>query len=98
MRDFTNIYRGDDPSEHRLLRIAEAMSNTLEAHPEFKGERAIIMLDNVSESRGGFMSFGYKDEDGDNEDYAVVEDLICQAKLIARGHGYDIQVTMISLS
>jgi len=98
MTEFFDIYRGDDPSQHRLLRVCDAMSKALQAHPEFQGERAIIMLDNKQEQMGGFMLYGYEDDEGDNDDYEVIADLISQAKLIARGHGYDLTVQMISLS
>jgi hypothetical protein len=98
MTEFTNIYRGNDPDEHRLLRLCHAMSNTLAEHSEFNGEHAVIMLDNKQEQRGGFMVYGYEDPDGDIDDYEVINDLLRQAKLIARGHGYDLQVNLISLS
>lgn len=98
MTEFSNVYRGDDPTEHRLLRVCDAMSKTLTMHPEFKGERAIIILDSEQEQMGGFMIHGYEDDDGANDDYEVIEDLLRQARRIARSHGYDLQASLISLS
>lgn len=101
MPDFNLEYRGsepEDPDSRRVHRLCKLAVDALQADPEYEGERVIFMLDNSERRRGGFLCVNYEDEEGYIDDRALIDDLLAQAKLIAKLHGFDFAIMPVSLT
>lgn len=85
MSDEQRPTRITEPND-RLSRLAAAMTDALEAHPEYGGERAIVMLDSQVERRYMTHLSGY-----DDETEAVV-DLFLHLRAMMRATGRDLDL------
>lgn len=78
-----NAHRTDEPTD-RLTRMCDAMTDALEAHPEFRGdERCIVFL--LDGEEGGIEWFGYEDHG------EVVADLLAHLKALLEVNGQTLQ-------
>jgi hypothetical protein len=74
---------GEAPTD-RLGRIAAAMLEAAEAHPEYRdGDRVIVMLDDDVEKRGMLAHGGY----GEDEGADAFVNLLGHVDAIAQGNG-----------
>jgi hypothetical protein len=72
----------------RLTRICEAMTKTLESHPEhLREDKAIVFLDDGK--RGGSVLHGY------DEDMDAMVDLFMHLKAVFEANGKTLMVTSI---
>lgn len=71
----------------RLTRMADAITEALEAHPEFdENDRVIVMLVNSETKQAGLELSGY-DEDAD-----AMGDMFQHLRAIVRAGGGDLQI------
>jgi hypothetical protein len=81
--------RSTEPHD-RLTRICDAMTKTMDLHPErLKGDRAIVFLDSTDEKRGGINIHGYDD------DIEAIVDLFMHMRAIMRANGKDLDFIAI---
>lgn len=74
--------RTEGQPQDRLTRICDAMTDTLEAHPEYRdGDKAIVMLMNGDAGDGGLITYGY---DADSE---ATADLFLHLKAMFEANG-----------
>lgn len=74
----------------RLTRISDAMSKTMDLHPEkLPGDRAVIFLDSRDENRGGICIHDYDD------DIEAVVDLFVHLRAIMRANGKDMEIITV---
>jgi hypothetical protein len=81
----TEPTRTEGKPHDRLTRMCDAMTNTLDTHPEHQdGDRAIVMLDDGT--NGGIVLHGY------DNDIAAITDLLVHLRAIFRANGKDLDI------
>lgn len=78
--------RSEDVPHNRLTRLCDAMTQTLEEHPEFQGERCAIFIDSDVEQKGGLVLAGYQ------EDVDAVIAIFAHMKALFRTNGMTLEV------
>lgn len=88
MTDDERPTRATEPVD-RLGRLAAAMTDALAAHPEYRGEKAIVMLDSDFDRRRLTHLHGYAD------DVDAVADMFVHLRAIVRASGRDLEFVAI---
>lgn len=68
----------------RLTRICDAMTDTLEAHPEYRNDKCIVFLD--GDEMSGLVMHGYED------DIEAAVHLFMHLRAIFKVNGKDLQI------
>lgn len=80
----SGVKRSDDPQDD-LTWLASAMTDALEAHPDYReGITAVVMLSEGQ--RGGLTTFGFEDPNDS------LEDVLSHAAALFEAHGLTLQV------
>lgn len=77
----SGVVRSKEPHD-RLTRLCDAMTETLDAHPERGDEKCIVFLQDSE--RGGLQLHGYDD------DTEAITDLFIHLRAIFRGQGKEL--------
>jgi hypothetical protein len=82
-------FHSEKEPHDRLTRMADAMTDALEAHPEYReGDRAIVMV--TDKERCGGHTSGYDDNEESARDMVV--DLLAHSEAIFASVGMDFRV------
>lgn len=80
--------RSEGTPVDRLTRLCDAMTQTLEVHPEYrKGDKCMVFLDDGE--RGGIVAHGYK-----NDKEAII-DLLSHLRAMFKANGMELEFMRI---
>jgi hypothetical protein len=78
--------RSEGTPHNRATRLADAALDTLRAHPEYRGERLIVFLDNEEEKVGSIGLSGYDD------DIEAIVNLFMHLRAMFEAQGKELQL------
>lgn len=80
--------RTEEPHD-RLTRLCDAMTQTLDAHPERGDEKVAVFMDSPSEQRSGLVLHGYE------EDSEAIAAVLLHLRAIFRANGKEMVIVPI---
>jgi hypothetical protein len=84
----TDARRSEGAPHDRLTRLCDAMTQTLEAHPEYRdGDKAMLFLDDGK--RGGIVLHGY------DADVDAMTDLLMHLKALFEANGKTLMIVPV---
>lgn len=84
----TDIKRRDVPTD-RLTRICAAMTDALDAHPEYKDDQCIVFLSSKVDKKHGLVIHGYE-----NDKDAIV-DLLVHLRAMFKANGMELHLVPV---